>query len=141
HQRASDTSRFTWKNLAVWARRTLILKASARQELHHRKRSAFPRADVGDFDDMRVRQLHKRANLASKPAGELGIVHHRRARDLDDDLGLDVLIERPVDEPHSTFTELGGDEVAPARKGHAFPAVGSDRHGTVLTMTSTAIKP
>ena len=75
-----------------------------------------------------MRELHERADLAGEPAGEFGVVHHRLAGNLDDDFGVDVLVEGAIDEPHPAFTELGGDPVASAREAQSDPFVGSDRH-------------
>ncbi len=107
------------KSLAAWPDRPLILKTSAGQVLHHGEGNSFEVADVRDLDDMRVRELDERADLAGEAAGELGVVHHRLAGNLDHDLGVDVLIEGAIDKPHSALTELGGDLVAAAGQGRA----------------------
>ena len=87
----------------------MILETSPRQVLHDSEGNSVEGADIGDLDDVRVRQPDERADLAGEAAGELGVVHHRLARNLDDDLGVDVLVEGAVDEPHPAFAELGAD--------------------------------
>ncbi len=119
----------------------LVFKAAASQILHHGERHSLKGADVRDLDDVRMREPDERANFAGEPAGEIGVVHHRLARNLDDDLGIDVLIEGAVDEPHSALAELGGDSVAPAGELRPFPCLESDRHETPLRPSIETISP
>ena len=120
------------EGLAVGCGRALILETSPGQELHDGEGNSVEGADIGDLDDVGVGEADEGADFAGEAAGEFGVVHHGLARDLDDDLGVDVLVEGAVDEAHAAFAELGAHEVASTGEGQSRPLLGSDRHEPVL---------
>jgi hypothetical protein len=76
-------------------------------ELHDDPRDALVLEDLEDRHDVRVRDLRGGPSLAHEPSALKRLGHVLRPGPLEGDQALELLVARPIDDPHAAPAQLG----------------------------------
>ena len=101
--------RFLWKGAGL----DLVAERHARHELHDQQVEAVRGVEVVNARDVRVTQPGQGHGLVSKPRPGFRVFKGRGRQDLDGDVAIEAVVERPVDDAHATGAEFLDDAVTP----------------------------